>query len=141
MRRAAFSVRTIRRASISSILSVMSSTLQPVRPWHLAAYVSIRGSLVKWRPSPVRSGSPRFLGGYRLGWALTAGAGHAAGPGRQSRLGAGSGAAEQTRVSDRTRAQGAVAFDLDDSQRQSSPAEPGRAQGRRASGVERLGGD
>ena len=50
-------------------------------------------------------------------------------------------AGRQARLSDGARAQGAVALDLDDPQRQPSPAEPRRAQGRRPPGVERLGRD
>ncbi len=47
----------------------------------------------------------------------------------------------QARLPAGARAQGAVALDLDDPQRQPSAAEPRRAQGRRPPGVERLGRD
>ncbi len=62
----------------------------------------------------------------------------AAHPRRRARSKASSGTRRQARLPDGARAQGAVAVDLDDSQRQSSEAEPRRAQGRRTSGVECL---
>ena len=49
--------------------------------------------------------------------------------------------ADKLALSRGARTQGAVALDLDDPQRQPSAAEPRRAQGRRPSGVERLGRD
>ena len=62
-------------------------------------------------------------------------------PGGRSRPSTKPAPRRQARLPDGARAQGAVAVDLDDPQRQPSAPEPRRAQGRRPPGVERLGRD
>src|SRR5438067_8555297 len=59
----------------------------------------------------------------------------------RSRAGCRTSGSRQARPAERPRTQGAVALDLDDPQREPPAAEPGRAQGRRSSGIERVGGD
>src|SRR5439155_10839747 len=121
MRRAALSVMTTARSlPTSDIASDMYCTLHLARVT-ATVYLGTLGTLSK----RVRQ----------------EGADHAAGTARRPCAGARDGGGGEACPAAGDRAQGVVALDLDDPQRQSPPAEPRRAQGRRPSGLERLGRD
>src|SRR6266568_5155805 len=139
MRRTALSVMMTARSLLTSdIASDMCCALHLARAT-VTVYLSTLGTLSKRAGAP----PPNIAEAHRDGEAPFGrkGAGHAAGIARRAGSGAGGGLGGQACPASGARAQGAVALDLDDPQCQSPEAEPRRAQGRRPSGVERVGCD
>src|SRR5579872_651187 len=137
MRRAALSVTWIRRSPISLAVSAISPML-PKSCGSPATVFRPRHGLVK---SPRQALNDRRRCGPVYWPGSRSRRNDAARRRRRSGPGATTGATRQARLSEGAGAKGAVAVDLDDPQRQSPAAEPRRAQGRRAPGVELVGGD